>query len=161
MRSNAFLYEIGRWAAVIAGLVILLVLFGGNSVSGADPQEVAQAVTDVIDMENMQLADNQMVKRFYGLDPADYEGCVLYYPNTNMMAEEVLIVKLKDISQQQTVSDAIEARLQTQKNTFEGYGVEQFDLLTNHAVVELRGNYVLFVVSDRAEAARKAFRGAL
>ena len=161
MRSNAFLYEIGRWAAVIAGLVILLVLFGGNSVSGADPQEVAQAVTDVIDMENMQLADNQMVKRFYGLDPADYEGCVLYYPNTNMIAEEVLIVKLKDISQQQTVSDAIEARLQTQKNTFEGYGVEQFDLLTNHAVVELRGNYVLFVVSDHAEAARKAFRGAL
>ena len=161
MRSNAFLYEIGRWAAVIAGLVILLVLFGGNSVSGADPQEVAQAVTDVIDMENMQLADNQMVKRFYGLDPADYEGCVLYYPNTNMMAEEVLIVKLKDISQQQTVSDAIEARLQTQKNTFEGYGVEQYDLLTNHAVVELRGNYVLFVVSDHAEAARKAFRGAL
>ena len=161
MRSNAFLYEIGRWVAVIAGLVILLVLFGGNSVSGADPQEVAQAVTDVIDMENMQLADNQMVKRFYGLDPADYEGCILYYPNTNMMAEEVLIVKLKDISQQQTVSDAIEARLQTQKNTFEGYGVEQFDLLTNHAVVELRGNYVLFVVSDHAEAARKAFRGAL
>lgn len=161
MRSNAFLYEIGRWAAVIAGLVILLVLFGGNSVSGADPQEVAEAVTSAIDMENMQLADNQMVKRFYGLDPADYEGCVLYYPNTNMMAEEVLIVKLKDISQQQTVSDAIEARLQTQKNTFEGYGVEQFDLLTNHAVVELRGNYVLFVVSDHAEAARKAFRGAL
>ena len=161
MRSNAFLYEIGRWAAVIAGLVILLVLFGGNSVSGADPQEVAEAVTSAIDMENMQLADNQMVKRFYGLDPADYEGCILYYPNTNMMAEEVLIVKLKDISQQQTVSDAIEARLQTQKNTFEGYGVEQFDLLTNHAVVELRGNYVLFVVSDHAEAARKAFRGAL
>lgn len=161
MRSNAFLYEIGRWAAVIAGLVILLVLFGGNSVSGADPQEVAEAVTSAVDMENMQLADNQMVKRFYGLDPADYEGCILYYPNTNMMAEEVLIVKLKDISQQQTVSDAIETRLQTQKNTFEGYGVEQFDLLTNHAVVELRGNYVLFVVSDHAEAARKAFRGAL
>ena len=161
MRSNAFLYEIGRWVAVIAGLVILLVLFGGNSVSGADPREVAEAVTSAIDMENMQLADNQMVKRFYGLDPADYEGCILYYPNTNMMAEEVLIVKLKDISQQQTVSDAIEARLQTQKNTFEGYGVEQFDLLTNHAVVELRGNYVLFVVSDHAEAARKAFRGAL
>lgn len=161
MRSNAFLYEIGRWVAVIAGLVILLVLFGGNSVSGADPQEVAEAVTSAIDMENMQLADNQMVKRFYGLDPADYEGCILYYPNTNMMAEEVLIVKLKDISQQQTVSDAIETRLQTQKNTFEGYGVEQFDLLTNHAVVELRGNYVLFVVSDHAEAARKAFRGAL
>lgn len=161
MRSNAFLYEIGRWAAVVAGLVILVVLFGGNSISGADPQEVANAVTDVLDMENMLEADNQMVKRFYGLDPSDYAGCILYYPNTNMMAEEVLIVKLKDVSQQQTVTDAIEARLQTQKNTFEGYGVEQFDLLTNHAVVEVRGNYILFVVSANAEAANKAFRGAL
>ena len=161
MRSNAFLYEIGRWAAVVVGIACLIVLFGGNSLSGAEPQDVADAVTDVIDMENMLEADNQMVKRFYGLDPSDYAGCILYYPNTNMMAEEVLIVKLKDVSQQQTVTDAIEARLQTQKNTFEGYGVEQFDLLTNHAVVELRGNYVLFVVSDHAEAARKAFRGAL
>lgn len=161
MRSNAFLYELGQWAAVVVGLICLIVLFGGNSVSGADPLDVAEAVTSAIDMENMQEADNQMVKRFYGLDPSAYEGCILYYPNTNMMAEEVLIVKLKDLSQQQAVSDAIEARLQTQKNTFEGYGVEQYDLLTNHAVVELRGNYVLFVVSDHAEAARKAFRGAL
>ena len=161
MRSNAFLYEIGRWVAVVVGVACLLVLFGGNSISGADPHEVAQAVTDVIDMENMLEADNQMIKRFYGLDPSEYDGCILYYPNTNMMAEEVLIVKLKDTQQQQAVTDAIEARLQTQKNTFEGYGVEQFDLLTNHSVVEVRGNYILFVVSSNAEAAQKAFRGAL
>ena len=118
MRSNAFLYELGRWAAVVVGIVCLIVLFGGNSVSGAEPREVADAVTGVIDMENMLEADNQLVKRFYGLDPSAYDGCILYYPNTNMMAEEVLIVKLKDLSQQQTVKEAIEARLQTQKNTF-------------------------------------------
>lgn len=161
MRSKGFLYELGRWAAVLIGIVSLFVLFGGNSISGADPREVADAVVGVIDMENMLEADNQMVKRFYGLDPSDYEGCILYYPNTNMMAEEVLIVKLKDLSQQQTVRDAIEARLQTQKNTFEGYGVEQFDMLTNHCYVELRGNFVLFVVNPNADAARKAFLGAL
>ena len=84
MRSKGFLYELGRWAAVLIGIVSLFVLFGGNSVSGADPREVADAVIDVIDMENMLEADNQMVKRFYGLDPSDYEGCILYYPNTNI-----------------------------------------------------------------------------
>lgn len=161
MRSNAFLYEIGRWAAAVLGIVCLIVLFGGNSISGAEPREVADAVTGVIDMENMLEADNQLVKRFYGLDPSAYDGCILYYPNTNMMAEEVLIVKLKDLSQQQTVKEAIEARLQTQKNTFEGYGVEQYDMLTNHCYVEVRGNYVLFVVNPNADAARKAFLGAL
>lgn len=161
MRSNAFLYELGRWAAVAIAVFSLLFMFGGNSVSGADAREVADAVVETIDMENMLEADNQMVKRFYGLDPASYEACILYYPNTNMMAEELLIIKLKDISQQDAVRDAIEARIQTQKNTFEGYGVEQFAMLSDNAVVEIRGNFVLFVVNPSSADARKAFLQAL
>ena len=161
MRSNAFIYEIARWAAVAAALICLLVLFGGNTVSNAEIQDVADAVAATIDMENMLEADNQLIKRFYGLEPSGFEGCVLYYPNTNMMAEEVLIVKLADMSQQEAVRSAIEARIQTQKNTFEGYGVEQFDMLTNHCVVEVRGNYILFVVNPSVDAARKAFLKAI
>ena len=55
----------------------------------------------------------------------------------------------------------MEARLQTQRNTFEGYGVEQFDLLTNHYVLQLQGNYILFAVGDFSADALAAFRGAL
>ena len=161
MRSNALLYETGRWVAVVVALISMMIMFGGNSVSAADPREVADAVIETIDMENMLEADNQLIKRFYGLDPAAYEGCILYYPNTNMMAEEVLIVKLSDLSQQQAVREAIEARIQTQKNTFEGYGVEQFDMLTNNCVVEVRGNYILFVVNPSSADARKAFLKAI
>lgn len=161
MRSNAFLYELGRWVAAVVAVISLVVMFGGNTVSKADAQDVAAAVIETIDMENMLEADNQMIKRFYGLDPSAYESCILYYPNTNMMAEELLIVKLKDVSQQDTVRAAVEARIQTQKNTFEGYGVEQFDMLTNHCVVEVRGNYILFVVNPSVDAARKAFLKAI
>ena len=49
----------------------------------------------------------------------------------------------------------------TQKNTFEGYGVEQFEMLSNNAVVEIRGNYVLFVVNANSQAALDAFLDAL
>ena len=55
----------------------------------------------------------------------------------------------------------MEARLATQKNTFEGYGVEQFEMLSNNAVVEVRGNYVLFVVNAASADAQKAFLGAI
>ncbi len=161
MRSNTFFYEIGRWIAAVVGLMSLLILFGGNSVSPADPQEVAEAVIAEIDMENMLTADNQLIKRFYGLDPASFESCILYYPTTNMMAEEVFLVKLKDLSQQETVRAAMEARLQTQKTTFEGYGPEQFDMLSNHSYIEVRGNFILFVVNSKADAARSAFLGAI
>lgn len=154
-------YSAARWGAVIAAVISLVMMFGGNTVSSADPVEVAAAVTETIDMTNMLEGDNKMIKRFYGLDPAAYEACILYYPTTNMMAEELLIVKLSDMSQQEQVRAAIEARIDTQKTTFEGYGVEQFEMLSSNAVVEVRGNYVLFVVNDASANALKAFLGAI
>lgn len=155
------LYEIARWVVAVAAIVSLIVMFSGNRVSDADPMAVAEAVTQTIDMANMLEGDNAMIKRFYGLDPSAYEACILYYPTTNMMAEELLIIKLRDTSQQEAVRAAVEDRIATQKNTFEGYGVEQFALLSDHAVVEIRGNYVLFVVSSHSAAARDAFLDAI
>ena len=161
MKAKSAFYEIARWLCAALAVVLLMVMFGGNTVSDADPQTVVQEVTAVLDMSNMVEGDNQMIKRFYGLDPSSFEACYLYYPSTNMMAEELLIIKLKDVSQQETVRAAVEQRIETQKNTFEGYGVEQFEMLSNNAVVEIRGNYVLFVVNAASAEAQKAFLNAI
>ena len=157
---NAF-FEIARWVAAVLILISLGSLFGSNKWSDADPADVEAAVVAQLDMSAMLKADNQMVKRLYGLDPASFESCVLYYPNTNMMAEEVLILKLTDTSQQEAVRAAIEARGQTQKTTFDGYGVEQYALLTDNCIIDIRGNYVLFVVNADWDKAQDAFADAL
>lgn len=161
MKANSLFYEFSRWMVAAAAVIALIAMFGGNTVSDADPEVVTAAVTAQIDMTNMLEGDNQMIKRFYGLDPANYEACYLYYPTTNMMAEELLVIKLRDVGQQEAVRAAVEARIETQKNTFEGYGVEQFEMLSNNAVVEIRGNYVLFVVNADSAAALDAFLDAL
>lgn len=158
---KTLLLEIARWAVALAALISLAVMFRADPISDADPAAVREAVTAEMDLSNVLEADNQMIRRLYGLDIAAYDACILYYPATNMGAEELLIVKLASPDQAQTVESAIESRLQTQKNTFDGYGVEQYDLLTNHAVVEVRGNYVLFVVGNTADQARQAFLDAL
>ena len=72
-----------------------------------------------------------------------------------------VVRKLKDTSQQEQVRTAIEKRIQTQKTTFEGYGVEQFELLTNNAVIEVRGNFILFIVNADSAEAQKAFLKAI
>lgn len=153
--------EIARWAVVLAAVIMLAVMFGGDPVSDADPEAVRAAVVERLDMSQVLEGDNQMVKRLYGLDPGDFESVTLYYPGTNMVAEELLIVKLADVSQQEAVRAAIEARLETQKTTFDGYGVEQYDMLTNKAVVKVRGNWVLFAVNENSQAALDAFLDAL
>ena len=159
MREKIF--EAVRWAAVL-GILLLIVLMSLQTKQSAQPfYAVEQAVLASVDRSEMQLADNQMLKRLYGLQPSEFEACMLYYPTTNMGAEELLLIKLSDVGQQQTVTAAIEKRLETQKTSFDGYGVGQYDLLTNHSVIEVQGNYILFVVSEQAEAVRQAFLNAL
>ena len=153
--------SVSRWLFAAAAVVLLLCMFSQDPVSDADPAKVTSAVTAALDLTTMQKADNQMIRRLYGLNPADYESCVLYYPTTNMGAEELLLVKLKSTDQQGAVKDAIDTRLATQKASFDGYGVEQYDMLTTNAVIEVRGNYVLFVVNPASQAARQAFLDAL
>lgn len=153
--------EVLRWLSAIVVVVFIAAGFAQDTISNAVPENVEAAVTATLDMQTMQKADNQMIKRLYSLSPTDFESCVLYYPTTNMGAEELLIIKLSDTSQQQAVSDAVQARLETQKNSFDGYGIEQYDMLTNNAILEVRGNYILFVVNPSASAAQAAFLNAL
>ena len=161
MKAKSWIFEGIRWIAVVAAVVYLLVMFGGSGISSASFAEVSAAVMETVDTTNMQQAENRMVKRLYGLEPGSFEGCLLYYPTTNMGAEEVLIVKLSDPAEGELVADAVQQRLQTQRNTFEGYGVEQFDLLTNHYVLQVQGNFALFAVGTFSGDALAAFRDAL
>lgn len=85
---------------------------------------------------------------------------MLYYPTTNMGAEEILLVRLADPSQAAAVEEAVAQRVTTQKNSFEGYGVQQFEMLEN-SVTEVWPNYVLFVSAADPGAVREAFLSAL
>lgn len=148
------------FAAVLATVVFLYTQTVQTRVSSAEFDEVSAAVLSALSLDEMQQADAQMVRRLYGFTPSEMDGCTLYYPATNMGAQEVLVVKLADLSQQKTVSDAINARRQTQMASFEGYGIEQYALL-ERAVIEVQGNYLLFVVHPDAASARQAFLKAL
>lgn len=159
--NKTFIFEILRWVAVALAVVFLFSLLSQNRISTTAPETVIEAVTSKLDMSEMQEANNRMIKRLYGLEPESFSSCVLYYPTTNMGAEELLIVKLADISQQDAVRAAVEKRLDTQKTSFDGYGVDQYDMLTNHSVIEVRGNYILFVVHPASASAAQAFLSAL
>ncbi len=149
-----------RILMVFALLAFIIVLQRGDKTSTADIGDVATAVTAQLDLSNVQEGTNSDLKKYYGLSASDYEGVVYYAPVSNMDAEELLIIKLKDTSQADTVESAIQSRLETQKNTFDGYGVEQYNLLEK-SVLDVKGNYILYVVHADASKADQAFKNSL
>ena len=158
--TKIILLEVLKWLFVAALCVFLYFMLSANRESRAVFSDVQEAVISAADLTPMAEGDNQTFKRLYGLSASDYENVLLYYPTTNMGAEELLLIQLKDLSQQQVVKDAIESRLDTQKKSFDGYGVDQYTMLEK-AVVEVQGNYILLVVANDPAPVRKAFLGAL
>lgn len=144
---------------VLLAVFILFDLFGDRT-SKADINAVADETAKAAGFDDVTRAENRMIKRFYGVNPKEYDGAVLYAPQDNMDVHELFIVKLKDVSQQETIERAIEERLDTQIKSFEGYGAEQVALLQKH-VLEVKGNYVFYMVGENAQAARKAFLNSL
>lgn len=146
-------------------LVVCLFLFIVMDVrrdedSKADINAVASQVAKAAGVNAEEYAQDRMVKRFYNLNPKDYEGAVLYAPKDNMGVHEIFIVKLKDESQTETVTEAIQKRLDTQLKNFEGYGAEQTALLKKH-VLEVRGNYILYMVGEKATEVQTVFLDSL
>lgn len=164
-RSNPVVIPVGPVSIVRYIMVIVLIVFMvrtqmGSPLSNADPETVVQNIASVCDLSIMNKGDNRMLRRFYGLDANDYASVTLYTPPTNMDAEEFLLIKLNDVSQTDYVVNAINTRLTTQMNTFDGYGVSQYKLLQDH-VLDVRGNFILYLVHADAAKGDQAYINSL
>lgn len=145
---------------VILLLVFIIIDVGSDKVSKTDIETVKKEVNKVSGFAEVPEAENRLIKRFYGLTPSEYEDVILYAPQDDMAVDEMLIVKLKDVSQQEAVQTAVEKRLDTQLKSFEGYGAEQVAMLNKH-VLSVEGNYIFYMVGENAQEAQKAFLGSL
>ncbi len=133
----------------LAGLMILFLY-------QKTPKDVALGDVETLFLnefciDGMEKAGDMRMKRAFGLNPADYEEYLYYMPDNTMSVNELLIVKLRDESQADSVLAAINARLETQKKNFDGYGTNQTDLL-NHARVLSEGRYVCLFISEDVDS---------
>lgn len=158
MRKTVFL-GLGRYVCALLAVASLLWLMprGAKEVSF---DALCADVLDAAHPADTLEADAQMARRLYALDEADYDGLVLYYPATNMGAEELCLVRVKDETQLGAVQAAMQTRLDAQTNVFAGYAPEQYDLCANHSAVVTGGLDVMLVIGKGKDAAVAAFTAA-
>ena len=141
-------------AALIAYVALLISSEGDNTV---DINTIEKNITKAVSVKEMKKGTAQDLKKYYGLNANDYDGTMLYIPDDVMSVNEILVVRVKDESQVESVETAVQDRLATQKKSFEGYGVEQTKLLRS-AIEESKGYYVLLAVSEDADSIEAAFK---
>lgn len=147
---------------ILIGMLVLYVaiLLLRKGESDTPFAEMKQAVETSLDGSGMQEADHKMFRRNYQLNANDYDGVMLWFQEGTMEVDEVLLVKLKSEEQSDAVVEAIEARRDSRKESFQGYGASQTKLIED-SIIDVRGNYILFVIKEDAEKIDRAFQKAL
>ena len=151
-----------RWKYILMGLIVVYVIVVFVYTSGSDKpfSAVKKQVEKTIDTGEMQDVSERGLKRYYGLNSADYDGVMLYISDNSMSAQEVLLVKVKDSSQAGEVEAAVTERLKNRENVFAGYAPDEVKLLKS-AERSTRGDYIFLAVMTDAQKYKKAFSKSL
>ncbi len=152
--------EIGKWILAAFLLIYVILLLWFTSGSTKPFETVAQIVENSLHTDNLARQDGQALKRYYGLNSADYNGILFYSSESAISAEEVLIIEAKSEAQVQTIRDAIETRLESRKTDFAEYAPKQA-MMIEQAVILVRGKYVFMAVSPDAQEYAAVFTKSL
>lgn len=145
------------------GLITSIFIFSMIFMSGCGNSQdkslgdIEKDISSKVSLDKMEKGTSKTLKRYYGLNSNELEDFILYTPKSTMDVDEMLMVKVKDESQIQSIEDVIDSRVNKQLESFSGYGPKQCELLDNYEI-KVKGKYIFFAVSEKAQEMKDAFK---
>lgn len=159
-KKSINILDILRYFIVILFIIYIVILKTSKGANNIPVKTIEKNILQVAATDEMKKGSTQDLKRLYGLNANDYDGTMLYIPTDIMSVNEIIVIKLKDSAQFDSVEKALKNRIDTQLQNFDGYGVEQTKLI-NSAIIETKGNYMLMAIADNVDDIYKAFKKSL
>ena len=121
--------------------------------------DVAAAISDSTEFsELMPLNDNNITRRYYGIDLDDIEEYEALVCSSGALADEISVFKMKEKDDVEDMLEVVRERQQELYDSFVDYVPEEINKI-NNAVIGSNGNYVYFAVCSDASAAKAAAEG--
>lgn len=117
--------------------------------------KLARSIIDKADMGASMKPSADELKEFYGIDPADFEHVVGFFPMM-ISADTVVIGQVKD-GRMDAVKEALEAQRAKTQQGFEQYLPEPLERAKNGQVVT-SGDYVMLIISGDNDTAIQMFK---
>lgn len=88
------------------------------------------------------------------------EDFILFTASSNVKADELAVIKVKDASDTENVTEKIQQRIEAQTIKLKDYRPEEYFLIKKH-VLKTKGPFVLFAVSKEVDQIESVFDEAL
>lgn len=157
--------DISKKSCVKLLLVMSLVIIFKGCTTFSDAKNIpvdniVKEIEAAHDLSSMRKGDSKALKRYYGLNSNDLEEFSLYLPSSTMDVDEILIVKVKNKNQIESIEDSMDGRANKQLESFKDYAPQQANLIENNEI-SVKGNYVIFTISKDAEEIKDKFKEAI
>ncbi len=149
-------YKIKELIIIVALVAFILFINNKTVYKDISTDAIISELQDVADLDNMKEFGNSQIKKDLGINANDYSGIEYYGHETVMESETLLIIRLSDESQGKTIIETIEKQRDSNMELFKSYAPDQYKLLED-SILEQKGKYIFYVVSDNASAIEKAF----
>ncbi|USG67897.1 DUF4358 domain-containing protein [Brevibacillus ruminantium] len=158
-------YRYRKWLLSLLACIFLFGVITGCSSEGDETPtgtaiEVGEHIKQAVNLEEMKQGDMAKLQKLYHIAPEAVEDFILFTSSSNVRAEELLVLKVKDLNQVDDVKENVQKRIEAQTLKFRDYRPEEYQLMEKH-VWKVNGKFVLFVVSKNAEQIEHAFDEAL
>lgn len=122
--------------------------------------EVGKHIEQAVKLDEMKAGDIHKLQKLYHIRNEEVENFVLYVALTNMKANEVAVIKVKDASEIANIKQKIIKRVETQKKKCKDYIPKEYALIENY-ILKTNGNYIIFAICQDAPQIERAFDEAL
>ncbi|WP_411168128.1 DUF4358 domain-containing protein [Clostridium sp. MB05] len=143
----------------IIELVVVIVIFISAypmlRVRDLDMNGVRNSLESFKNNETMEEGDIKSLRKLYYINKNQVEDFVSSVPKSNMNANEILVLKVKDEKDIPTIKSGIEERIKKQGESFKNYRPEECTLIEN-AILEVEGNNIIFIISKDSSQIKEA-----
>lgn len=143
---------------VLALVVVLIFVLAYQfvKVKNLDFTTLGANIEKKVSMENFVKGNDLSLRKLYGINKIEVEKYISYVPKSNMIANEILIVKAKP-----EYADAILARIQkrvdAQSKSFKNYAPDQYKIMSS-SVLKKKGDYIYFISYENVDLINKIIK---
>ncbi|MGK5508579.1 DUF4358 domain-containing protein [Brevibacillus formosus] len=154
-----------RFLSVLIMFAIGMGMLAGCSSDGGTSEElsavkVGERIQQTVSFQDMKQGNLEKLQKLYQIEAGKVEDFILYTASSNVKADELAVIKVKDASDIENVTENIRQRIEAQTIKLKDYRPEEYFLIEKH-VLKTKGQFVLFAVSKEVDQIESVFDEAL
>lgn len=146
---------------LLIGLMLLVLAFATGCAGTDDATKVQKSLNEVYaeltateGLPELLRLDDEFITGYYGADLASFEEYVFAASEDPLLAETIILVKLKEGESPDAVKKLMENLLTQKKRELQNYLPQQYEIVEKSEIVS-SGSYISLIISSKQEELKK------